>query len=103
MILVGKLPSIDSMGSDYMHPRVLKELADVVAKPPSITFEKLWLAGEVFHDWKKGKRCSHFQEREKENPGNYRLVSLISVSGKIMERITESQNCRGWKGPLEIN
>ena len=48
-----------SMGPDGVHPRVLKKLAEVVAEPLSIIFEKLWLSGEIPGDWKEGHIITH--------------------------------------------
>jgi len=76
-----------SMGPNGMHPQVLRELADVIAEPLSIVFERSWRTGEVPEDWRKANVTPVFKKRKKEDPRNYRLVSLTSIPGKVMEQL----------------
>ncbi len=70
-----------------MHPRVLKELAEVIAKWLSIIFGVLANRREMPEDWRIANVTPVFKKGKKEDPGNYRPVSLTSIPGKVMEQL----------------
>ncbi|GAB0176432.1 mitochondrial enolase superfamily member 1 [Grus japonensis] len=76
--LLQELDPYKSMSPDIIYPSV-RELADVIARPLSIIFEKSWRLGDVPEDWKKANVTPIYKK--------YRPISLTSVPGKVMEWI----------------
>ncbi|TRZ12893.1 hypothetical protein HGM15179_014207 [Zosterops borbonicus] len=74
-----------SLGPDGIHPRVMRELADELAKPLSIIYQQSWLTAEVPDDWKLASVMVIQKKGGKQDPGNYRPVSLISVPDEGIE------------------
>ncbi|GAB0178656.1 receptor-type tyrosine-protein phosphatase zeta [Grus japonensis] len=83
--LLHRLDTQKAMEPDGIHPRVLRELAVVLTKPLSITYQQSWLSREVLVDWKSANVTSINKKGRKEDLVNYRPVSLISVMGNIMK------------------
>ena len=73
------------MGPDGLHPRVRRELADVVAKPLPIILWQSWLIGDVPVDWRLANVMPIFKKGRKD-PGSNRPISFTLVLGKFMER-----------------
>ncbi|KAF4793891.1 hypothetical protein TURU_106865 [Turdus rufiventris] len=78
-VRLSKLDVHKSMGPDGIHPRVMRELADELAKPLSIIYQQSWDTGEVLDDWKLANVTPIHKKGGKEDPGNYRPVGLTSV------------------------
>ncbi|KAK4816843.1 hypothetical protein QYF61_023907 [Mycteria americana] len=83
--LLHHLDTHQSMGLDGIHPRVLREPAEELAKPLSIIYQQSWLTGEVPHNCRLVSVLPIYKKGRKEDLGNYRPVSLTSVPGKVME------------------
>lgn len=79
-----ELGTFKSAGPDYLHPKVLKELANVIARPLAFILEKEDWTGEDADKWNQQMEYLFFglvffffpPNREKHNHNNYRLFSL---------------------------
>ena len=70
-----------------MPPRLLKVLVDVTVRPFSNILKRSWHLGKVPDDWKNANISAIFRKDKEEDPGNYNLLCLHSVTRKIMEPV----------------
>ena len=85
--LLRQLKPGKASGPDNISPRVLKELADVIADPLARVFRKSLHKGTVPSDWKHANVAPIYKKGEKYDPANYRPVSPTCVASKLMEHI----------------
>ena len=83
-----KLAGLDpnkANGPDNIPARLLKELSKELSLPYCLLFNKSLESGEIPLDWKKANVKAIFKKGTRSDPGNYRPVSLTSISCKILE------------------
>jgi hypothetical protein len=78
-------------GPDGVGPRILIELQDAISPALAIIFQKSLDEGVVPQDWKEANVTPIFKKGAKSVPGNYRPVSLTSVSCKVMEALLKDE------------
>ena len=81
-----------SPGPDNIHPRIPKELANVLAKPLYLLFRKSIDTGKLPISWKDRAHISSvYKSGEKFLPKNYRPISLTSIVCKCLEKLVRDQ------------
>ena len=76
-----------SPGPDGIHPKVLRELADVIATPLNIIYNKSLSTGKIPESWKKANITPIYKKGNRHLPSNYRPISLTPVASKVMETL----------------
>jgi len=69
---------------------VLRQLADIIVRPPFILFERSWQFGEAPEDWKQANVTPIFGNAKEDDTGNYMPVRLTLILGKMEQNILET-------------
>ena len=88
---LSKLNPSKSPGSDNIHPRVLREMSNVLDKPLTVLYQTTLESGRIPSDWKHAKVTEIFKKGERKKPNSYRPVCLTCIACKIMESIIQHQ------------
>jgi len=78
---LGKAPEPDGTSTFFVNTK------DWIAKPLPLIFNMSLREGVVPQDWKKANVTPLFKKGCRQDPGNYRPVSLTSIACKVLESI----------------
>ena len=88
--LLQKLNPQKACGPDQIPAKILRDLADVIAPPLTLIFQKSLDEGNIPNDWRTANVTAIFKKGERYKASNYRPVSLTSLCCKIQEHIIVS-------------
>ena len=78
-------------GGDKISVNFLQALQSEVSKPLVIIFKESLKTGQVPDDWREANVTPIFKKGKKNDPANYRPVSLTSICCKIMESLLKDK------------
>ena len=85
-----KLNVNKSCGLDEIYPRMLRELADIIAGPVAFLLNMILDSGTMPKDWKLAFVTPIYKKGSKNVAENYRPIRLTSVLCKIMDPLSEN-------------
>ena len=85
--LLKSLNPSKALGSDKLHPRVLKELATELGPVFPHLLQQSMDTGEIPKEWSLANICPLFKKIDRSLACNYRPVSLTCVPCKLLEHI----------------
>ena len=85
--LLLKLKINKASGPDGLHPRLLHDLAEVLAHPLADIFTMSLSSGEFLSGWKDAHVSPIFKKGNHNITSNYRPISLTAVACKAMETL----------------
>ena len=81
--MINKLKPNKAVGLDKVSSRLLKDAADIVARSFTSLFNISLNAGCFLSTWKLAKISPLFKKGSKQDPSNYRPISVLPTISKI--------------------
>ena len=86
-----ELKSNKATGVDGIPSRLLKDGSDALASPLSVIFNLTIQQNVIPAEWKKAKVTPLHKSGTKDDPRNYRPISVLPVVSKVLERLIYKQ------------
>ena len=89
--LLSNLKPDKAPGPDGIRPIILKELREEIAPIIQLLLKKSLSTGKILSVWTKANVSPVFKKGNKNDPANYRSISLTCILCKVMEHIIASK------------
>jgi len=85
--IISNFSNNKSPGLDGITPKLLKEISTDIIQPLTYIFNLSFTNGMVPNYLKKSEVIPHYKKGNRDDPGNYRPISLMNIFDKIMEKL----------------